>query len=148
MCSVKNLCLLFSVLHMLVRSQGKRRVQLSKKAWNCPVTVPKFRAIGKGELVWIQKKNSEASYQTASHMEFKDLFHCFGFTCGFLCLFEFFFFNLLIRKMKLLLAEILCHYNAFDETDTLAAEAIKINNNKPPTHHTKKHPNPGCLIVA
>lgn len=92
------------------------------------------------------KEKHEASYQTASHMEFKD-FHCFGFTCGFLCLG---FFNLLIRKIKLLLADILCHYNTFDETGTLAAEAIKINNNnnKPPTHHTKKHSNPGCLIVA
>lgn len=37
--------------------------------------------------------------------------------------------------MKLLLAEILCHYNAFHEIHTLAAEDIKRNNNKKtPTH--------------
>lgn len=46
--------------------------------------------------------------------------------------------------MKLLLAEILCHYNAFDETHTLAAEDIKRNNNKkkPSPSLQKKTPKP------
>lgn len=39
--------------------------------------------------------------------------------------------------MKVLLAEILCHYNAFDVTDTLAAEDIKINKKNPKPPHQK-----------
>lgn len=51
--------------------------------------------------------------------------------------------------MKLLLAEIFYHYNAFDETDSLAAEnrLKQIIIKKTTTHQTKKTPKPGCLIV-
>lgn len=53
--SRKSLSFIFSPSHVSEISREKKS-STQQKVWNCPVNTLKFRAIGKGELVWIQKK--------------------------------------------------------------------------------------------